>query len=300
MRLDGSGGRHRPASVASSAVPDDTIAGAPTDGCAAETAVVINAPAPRPSWLGRVRAGAWTRAGAIAQVIATGPTRRAASMVARSALLVVGSVAIAVGVAVTLWTGLGPGPLDVFIGAVRTRSGLPLGVTVWLTVGSMVAVAHLLGRRPGPGTVLSPLIVGAVMDLSVGAMSGHEPPGGLAVAVAVHLAAVVVLGFGAGALIVSGLGAGSGELLAAAASDRSGREEQRVRAAIETALLVLGVALGGPIGIGTVLVAFTIGPAVALGYRSVSGLVAGRAGVPAPSEPEVRVPATAASPGSPR
>ena len=34
------------------------------------------------------------------------------------------------------------------------------------------------------------------MDLTVGAMSGHEPPGGLPVAVAVHLAAVVDPGKG--------------------------------------------------------------------------------------------------------
>jgi len=237
-------------------------------------------PSPRASWLGRVRAGAWSRAGAIAQVIAAGPTRRATSYAARVALLAGGSVVIAVAVSVTLWTGLGPGPLDVFIGAVRARSGLPLGVTVWLTVGSMVAVAHLLGRRAGPGTVLSPFVIGAVMEIAVRGLSAYEPPSAVPAAIGVHLGAVVVLGFGAGALIVSGLGAGSGELLAAAASDRSGRDEPHVRIAIESGLLVLGVALGGPVGVGTVLVALTIGPAVAFGYRCVSSLVAGRAGVP--------------------
>ena len=81
-----------------------------------------------------------------------------------------------------------------------------------------------------------------------------------------------VVGLGAGALIVSGLGAGSGELLASAASDRTGRPEPRLRMAFELTWLVVGVLLGGPIGVGTVLVALTIGPAVMVGYRAVDSV----------------------------
>ncbi len=94
-------------------------------------------------------------------------------------------------------------------------------------------------------------------------------PDALPVAVALHLLAIGALGIGAGALIVSGLGAGSGELLASAASDRTGRAEPHVRMAIELGWLVVGVVLGGPAGLGTVIVALCIGPAVANGYRIV-------------------------------
>jgi len=103
-----------------------------------------------------------------------------------------------------------------------------------------------------------------------------DPPDVMALAALIQLAAVFVVGLGAGALIVSGLGAGSGELLAAAASDRSGRAEPRIRMAFELTWLGAGIALGGPIGVGTVLVALTIGPAVAVGYRAIdrmSGVV---------------------------
>ena len=92
--------------------------------------------------------------------------------------------------------------------------------------------------------------------------------------VGVHLVAIVVVGLGAGALIVSGLGAGTGELLAAAASDRSGRPEAGVRVVFEATWLVFGVALGGPVGVGTVLVALLIGPSVQRGYRWVDAAVA--------------------------
>jgi uncharacterized membrane protein YczE len=192
---------------------------------------------------------------------------------ARVALLVAGSLTIAAGVAVMLWSGLGPGPLDVFIGAVRVRTGLPLTLAVWLVVGSMIGVAWLLGQRPGPGTIVSPLIVGPAMQAMYSLLGGIEPPDALPTLLVIHVAAVFVVGIGAGALIVSGLGAGSGELLASAASDRAGRSEPRLRMAIELSWLVVGVALGGPIGLGTVVVALTIGPAVMVGYRAVDGSV---------------------------
>ena len=213
-----------------------------------------------------------SRAGAIASVLAGRPVPRLVRRSVRVALLIAGSVTIAAGVAVMLWTRLGPGPLDVFIGAVRVRTGVSLTVAVWLVVASLIGVAWLMGRRPGPGTLASPLVVGPVMQAMVSVLDGVEPPDAFLLVAAIHLGAVFVVGLGAGALIVSGLGAGSGELLSAAASDRTGRAEPGLRMAFELSWLVLGVSLGGPIGVGTVLVALAIGPAVAVGYRGVDAL----------------------------
>lgn len=236
---------------------------------------------PRPDALDTAPAGrrsrilAWSLPGAIAVVLANGPTPRLLRGSARVGLLVAGSLVIAAGVAVMLWSGLGPGPLDVFIGAVRVRTGLSLTLSVWLVIASLIAAAWLMGRRPGPGTLVSPLIVGPSMQAMVAVLDRVEPPDALVVVLAIHVAAVFVLGVGAGALIVSGLGAGSGELLASAASDRTGRPEPRLRMGFELSWLIIGVALGGPIGLGTVVVALTIGPAVLVGYRAVDGAVVG-------------------------
>jgi uncharacterized membrane protein YczE len=210
-----------------------------------------------------------SRAGAIAAVLADGPMPTFLRRSARVGLLVVGSLVMAAGVAVMLWTRLGPGPLDVFIGAVRVRTGLSLTLAVWLVVASLIGAAWLLGRRPGLGTLASPLIVGPAMQAFLSLLDGIEPPETFVVVAAIHVAAVFVVGIGAGALIVSRLGAGSGELLASAASDRTGRAEPGLRMAFELTWLGVGVMLGGPIGVGTVLVAITIGPAVAVGYRGV-------------------------------
>jgi uncharacterized membrane protein YczE len=224
--------------------------------------------ADRSRWL------AWSRPGAIAAVIAMGVTPRMMRGSVRLGLLVSGSLVIAVGVAVMLWTGLGPGPLDVFIGAIRARTGLSLTLSVWLVIAALISVAWALGRRPGPGTLVSPLLIGPTMEAALTLLGGVEPPDALPLVVGIHVIAVFVVGVGAGALIVSGLGAGTGELLAAAAAERTGRSEPRLRMAFESSLLVVGVALGGPVGLGTVVVALCIGPAVMVGYRAVDSVAA--------------------------
>jgi uncharacterized protein len=189
-------------------------------------------------------------------------------------MLFVGSLLISASVAITLWNQLGPGPLDVFIGAVRMRTGLPLSIALWLTVGSLLVISWMLGRRPGLGTVLSPFMIGPMIQAIVAGLAEFDVPDSLGIRIALHLVAIAGIGVGAGALIVSGLGAGSGELLASAASMRVGQPETKVRFAIEMTWIVAGVALGGPAGLGTVLVALFVGPAVAYGYRFVDSIAA--------------------------
>jgi len=88
------------------------------------------------------------RVGAIIDPFTYGRGRRATALTIRIALLAVGALVIATCVAVMLWNDLGAGPLDVFIGALRSRTGLPLAVSIWITVGALTLVAWALGRRP--------------------------------------------------------------------------------------------------------------------------------------------------------
>ncbi len=195
------------------------------------------------------------------------PTAVGLRLPAQLGLLVVGSFLIAGAVAVTIWTGLGPGPLDVFIGAIHNITGLPLAVAVWATVASLIVVAAAFGRRPGFGTVLSPLMIGPMLQSTSEVLDRVEPPTSIGALIVVQLVAIATIGVGAGALVVSGLGAGSGELFTDAASSRLGRSATQIRPVVELSWVVTGMALGGPAGTGTVMVALLIGPAVLSGHR---------------------------------
>ena len=217
----------------------------------------------------RAAARPWSRAGAIARIIATTRPRRVLGLALRVSLLVGGSLVIGVAVAAMLWNDFGPGPLDVFIAALHSSTGIPLAFAAWAAAAGLMSIALVLGRRPGLGTVAAPLLVGPVMQFALARFERFEPSDSLMVQLVVQAAAIGAIGFGAGALIVSGLGAGTGELLAAAASDHSDHPEPRLRLAFEVTWLALGVAMGGPIGFGTVMCAVLIGPAVAVGHRSI-------------------------------
>jgi uncharacterized membrane protein YczE len=195
--------------------------------------------------------------------------RRTAALTTRIGLLAIGATLIATGAAVTLWTGLGAGPMDVLISAINTRTGLAVPFVVWIVAGTLMSVATLIGRRPGLGTFLAPLIVGPVLGAIRSVLATVPPPSSQAAAVAWHLAGVATIGLGAGALIVAGLGSGTGELLAGATAGRTGRREPHIRAGIEMTWLSIGLLLGGPVGVGTLIVAVLIGPAVANGSRIV-------------------------------
>ena len=202
-------------------------------------------------------------------VVAASPKRRAYAVSSRFALHLAGCAVIAIGVGLMLWNDFGPGPLDVLIGAVRQYSGLPLTFAVWLTTGSLLLIAWALGKRPGIGNLVTILTVGPLMQLTIVALGQIEPPGVIPAKVAVHVVATAIVGLGAGMNLVARLGAGTSELLAASLANRTGFPVARVRMACELGWLTLGVILGGPLGVGTVIVALLIGPSVAGGFRTV-------------------------------
>ena len=180
-----------------------------------------------------------------------------------------GCALIAVAVAAMLWNDFGAGPLDVVIGGIRDLTGLPLTLAVWLTTGTLLLVAWLLGRRPGFGNLVTMLSVGPLMELTLVRLEQVDAPDAMAAKVIIHIFATALIGLGAGMNVFANLGAGTSELLTSATAQRVRQREPRVRLAFELTWLALGAALGGPLGFGTVIVAVLIGPSVARGYRTV-------------------------------
>lgn len=221
-----------------------------------------------------MRAWAFSRAGAVAVVAAEAAIYRDPRRLplgARIAVLTGGSVLLAAGVALLLWTGLGPGPLDLLITAIVARWGIPITFVFWGMAFTMVGAAMLLGRRPGPGTLILPILSGALLPAFMVLWDRFTPAAGLhPLTILWHLVAVALVGLGAGAAIAAGLGDGTGELLTSAAAGRAGQSEVMVRTSLEMSFVISGVALGGRAGVGTVIVAVTVGLAVRLGYRVIA------------------------------
>jgi uncharacterized membrane protein YczE len=215
----------------------------------------------------------WTRAAIAAGSFASAPRRRTLRVTRGIGVHVIGSVILAAAVGLMLWNNFGPGPIDVFIVALTEHTGLPLAVALWLTIGTMLMLAWALGRKPGVGSIVTPIVIGPAIQFFVSVFDAYEAPTALIAKVGVQLLALVFVGLGAGAIIASGLGAGMGELLAQAGADKSGQPPQLVRVGCELTWLAAGVLLGGPVGLGTLIVAVAIGPAVGRGSLFVNGIL---------------------------
>ena len=186
----------------------------------------------------------------------------------RYAKLLTGLALFGVGLWLALMADLGVGPWDVLTGGLSQQLGTPFGRTA-IGISVVVLLIGLAAKvRPGIGTLLNVVVIGAVVDLLLATplltSLGDQ-------AVVLRLSATV-LGIGcvaAGSALYLGahLGPGPRDGLMVALYTRTGWRVGTCRALLECGVLVLGVALGGPVGIGTVLFALGIGPAVQVAFR---------------------------------
>jgi uncharacterized membrane protein YczE len=177
----------------------------------------------------------------------------------RFAQLYAGLVLYGVSMALQIRAGLGLDPWDVFHQGVAEHSGLSFGTVVVIT-GAVVLLAWIpLRQRPGIGTVSNVIVIGVAVDASLALLpeAGTTP-----VAVAMLLAGVGLNGVASGAYIGAGLGPGPRDGLMTGLVRRTGGSIRVVRTSIELVVLAVGAALGGTVGIGTLLYAISIGPLV--------------------------------------
>jgi uncharacterized membrane protein YczE len=177
----------------------------------------------------------------------------------RLAQLYAGLVLYGVSMAMQVRAGLGLDPWDVFHQGVSDHTGLSFGTVVVIT-GVVVLLAWIpLRQRPGIGTVSNVIVIGVAVDVSLALMpaAGSDP-----VALALLLGGVFLNGVASGAYIGAGLGPGPRDGLMTGLVARTGGSIRVVRTSIEVTVLAVGFALGGTVGIGTVLYALSIGPLV--------------------------------------
>jgi uncharacterized membrane protein YczE len=183
-----------------------------------------------------------------------------------------GLMLIAVAVVAMLESGFGLPPWDVFHMGIAAHTPLELG-TASVIVGLVILVAAwIAGVPPGFGTVANAVVIGLTIDLltawpAVGRLAGA------AVGVRLGLVGLGVVLFGAGSAFYmgAGLGAGPRDSLMMAISKRTGRRIGLVRGAIEIAVLIAGLALGGRAGAGTLTLALLVGPSVETSFWLLEG-----------------------------
>jgi uncharacterized membrane protein YczE len=186
--------------------------------------------------------------------VLTWPNRR--ELARRLPRLLAGIIVLGVGIAPILDAELGVAPWDVLHQGLAEVTGLSFGLVVVL-VGLVVLLTWIpLKQRAGIGTIINTLTVGFIVN---GMLDVLPEVHNLAVRWAMLLGGIVITSFGMALYIGAGLGPGPRDGLMTAVAAR-GHPLWLVRTVIELIALAIGFALGGDVGIGTVLFAFGIGP----------------------------------------
>jgi uncharacterized membrane protein YczE len=178
-------------------------------------------------------------------------------MTRRLAQLFIGLVLYGVSLALVLRAGLGLAPWDVLHQGLAERTGTTVGQMV-MAVSFVVLLAWIpLRQRPGFGTLANAVLVGVFVDVTMSVLGDVH---GLALRVAVLVTGVLLNGLATALYIGASLGPGSRDGLMTGLVRRTGRSVRLVRTCIEVTVLLVGFALGGTVGIGTLLYAVAIGP----------------------------------------
>ena len=181
-------------------------------------------------------------------------------------VLVAGLVLFGFGEALLIASGAGVSPWTVFAEGLALQFEWTIGFSTFV-VSLMVLLLWIpLRQKPGIGTLLNAVIIALVIDLSLPWLP--TPPGWLLAGGQV-VAGVLIVGVGSGLYLTANLGPGPRDGLMTGLQRVSAAPLAPIRVAIEVSVVVAGWWLGGTVGAGTLIFAFGVGPAVALGILAV-------------------------------
>ena len=155
----------------------------------------------------------------------------------------------------------GASPWSVLAQGISLKVDYSIGIITFAISIFVISLWIFLNQKPGIGTILNALIIAAMIDLCLKYVS---TPDGYILKMLLAVFAVMLVGIGSGIYLVANLGPGPRDGLMTGLQKKTNLPIAIVRAFLEITVVSIGWYLGGTVGVGTLLFAFGIGPAVAL------------------------------------
>ena len=176
----------------------------------------------------------------------------------RWTFFIVGMMIMSLGITMSIKGQMvGTSPWDVLHVGLFKNFGLTIGtwsiLTGLLIVGSTSLV---LKEWPKMGTWLNMLLIGMFIDVFNWLLPSTDI---YTLQIAYFIVGVFVLSFGCGMYIAPNMGAGPRDTLMMLLVEKFGGTIKTARMGIEVLVTILGWLLGGPVGVGTVIIALTSG-----------------------------------------
>ena len=181
--------------------------------------------------------------------------------------LILGLYLFGLGIALQIRAGLGLAPWDVFGQGLANITGLSFGLATVLASALILLFWIPLKQMPGLGTVFNALLIGPFVDLSLRFVPSATD-WGLAGQIGWYLLGMATIALGTGMYIGARLGPGPRDGLMTGSVKKFNKPVWLVRTILEGGATLIGLACGGPVGIGTLLFVVGIGPMVQVSMRA--------------------------------
>ena len=161
----------------------------------------------------------------------------------------------------------GASPWSVLAQGISLNVNLSIGLITFIISITVLIFWIPLKQNPGIGTILNAFIIAIMIDLCIKFI---PTPENYYFQIIVGIIAVLTVGLGGGIYLVANLGAGPRDGLMVGLQKKTNLPIAAVRGFLEITVVSIGWYLGGTVGPGTLIFAFGIGPAVALGLYLVN------------------------------
>lgn len=184
-------------------------------------------------------------------------------------MLIVGLVMFGLGEALLIAAGVGVSPWTVFAQGVSIHSGWNIGFSTAVISSLVLLLWVFLKQIPGLGTIFNIIIISTVLDVGLPYLPKFDI---LFLNILMAVTGVFITGFGGAVYLIANLGPGPRDGLMTGLQRLTNYPLAVIRGGIEIGVVIVGVLLGGMAGIGTLLFAFGIGPALAVSILLLSQL----------------------------
>lgn len=173
----------------------------------------------------------------------------------------VGMIVMSLGIAMTIkGYKLGVGPWDVLHIGLQQKFGLTIGSWSIITGLAIVIVTSIVMKKlPQIGTWLNMILMGVFIDFFNWLLPTVET---FPVQMIIFISGVIVMSYGIGIYMAPNIGAGPRDSLMLIFIRKFNVSIKVIRTTLEVIVAILGWMLGGPIGIGTIIIALFIGQIV--------------------------------------
>ena len=184
-------------------------------------------------------------------------------------ILCIGLGLFGLGESLIITASAGMSPWTVLAEGLSLTTGLSIGALTFLISLGVLLLWIPLKQHAGIGTILNVIIIAAVIEWSLPYL---PHPDDYVMKIVQIICGTLIVGVASGIYLIANLGPGPRDGLMTGCQRITKLPIAWVRIFLEITVISIGWSLGGTIGIGTIIFAFGIGPAISVGLYSIASI----------------------------